>query len=165
MTQTKTNLKSIFTHLAAVLFAALFLAGICPLTAHAATDGFRVDGTTILDANGNPFVIRGINVPHAWFPSETETAIQAIAKTGSNTVRVVVADGETYEKTTYQELVNIIEWCKQNSLICVLDVHDATGSDSEASLLRAAEYWVEMKSALIGNEEYVIVNIDRKSTV
>lgn len=159
MTQTKTKLRSMVTHLTILLFAALFLAGIRPFTANAATSGFRVDGTTIDDANGNPFVIRGINVPHAWFPEQTETAIRAIAKTGSNTVRVVVADGETYTETTYQELVNIIEWCKQNSLICVLDVHDATGSDSEASLLRAADYWVKMKNALVGNEKFVIVNL------
>ena len=33
--------------------------------AKAATDGFYVSGTSIYDANGNQFVMRGINVPHA----------------------------------------------------------------------------------------------------
>ena len=64
MTQTKTNLKLIVTQLAAILFAALFLTVIHPLAANAAANGFRADGTTIKDANGNSFVMRGINVPH-----------------------------------------------------------------------------------------------------
>ena len=58
MTQTKTNVKFIVTHLAAILFAALFLTVIHPLAANAAANGFRADGTTIKDANGNSFVMR-----------------------------------------------------------------------------------------------------------
>ena len=159
MTQMKTSLQTAVIRIAVMIAAVLVMAGIRPVTAKAASDGFYVNGTTYYDANGNPFVMRGINVPHAWFPEQTKTAIDAIAKTDSNTVRIVVADGETYTKTTYNELVQIIEWCKQNQMICVLDVHDATGSDSVDSLMNAVRYWIEMKNALIGNEKYVIVNI------
>lgn len=159
MTQAKTSLKTSVIRIAVILFAVLAMTNIRPITAKAAANGFYVSGTTIYDANGNPFIMRGINVPHAWFPSDTEAAIRAIAKTGANTVRVVVSDGDTYTKTTYEELVQIIQWCKENRLVCILDVHDATGNDSIDSLMHAAAYWTEMKNALIGNEKYVIVNI------
>ena len=107
MTQMKTSLQTAVIRSAVMIAAVLVMAGIRPVTAKAASDGFYVNGTTIYDANGNPFVMRGINVPHAWFPEQTKTAIDAIAKTDSNTVRIVVADGETYTKTTYNELVQI----------------------------------------------------------
>ncbi len=133
--------------------------GVTDLHVSAATDGFYVSGTSIYDANGNQFVMRGINVPHAWYTSYTETSLKAIAATGANTVRVVVADGAQYSKTSYSELTNIIELCKANNLICILEVHDATGSDNTSDLNKAVNYWIEMKKALIGNEAYVILNI------
>lgn len=126
---------------------------------HAASSGFYVDGTTIRDANGKAFVMRGVNVAHAWYTSYTETSLKAIAATGANTVRVVVSDGKSYSKTTKDELKNIISLCKQNKLICILEVHDATGSDSVSDLNAAVNYWIEMKDVLNGNEKYVIVNI------
>lgn len=129
------------------------------LQVSAASGGFYVSGTSIYDANGNQFVMRGINVPHAWYTSYTETSLKAIAATGANTVRVVVADGAQYSKTSYSELTNIIELCKANKLICILEVHDATGSDNTSDLNKAVNYWIEMKNTLIGNEAYVILNI------
>lgn len=127
--------------------------------ANAATKGFYVSGTSIYDANGNQFVMRGINVPHAWYTSNTETSLKAIAATGANTVRVVISNGAQYYKTSYSELTNIINLCKSNNLICILEVHDATGSDYASDLNKAVDYWIEMKNALIGNEAYVILNI------
>ncbi len=124
-----------------------------------AAGGFYVSGTTICDANGNAFVMRGVNVPHAWFTSQTETSIKAIASLGANTVRVVCSNGMQYNKTSYSELTNIINLCKQNKLVCILEVHDATGKDSTSDLNAAVNYWIEMKSALQGNEAYVILNI------
>lgn len=121
--------------------------------------GFYVDGTTVRDANGNEFIMRGINVAHAWYTGETKQSIEAIAKTGANTVRVVVADGQTYTKTTADELKNIIQWCKENNLVCVFDVHDATGQDDIGYLNNAVNYWKEMKDILNENSKYVILNI------
>lgn len=129
------------------------------LPVYAASNGFYVNGTTIRDANGNAFVMRGVNVAHAWYTSYTETSLKAIAATGANTVRVVVSDGKLYSKTSKTELTNIIKWCKENKLVCILEVHDATGSDSVSDLNAAVNYWIEMKDVLNGNEKYVIVNI------
>ena len=47
--------------------------------------GFTVNGTQLIDANGNNFIMRGINHPHAWFTSQDDTALEAIAATGANT--------------------------------------------------------------------------------
>lgn len=127
--------------------------------ANAATNGFYVSGTTVYDGKGNPFVMRGINVAHAWFTSQTDESIKAVANTKSNVVRVVVADGAKYTKTTKQELIHIVDECKKNNLVCILEVHDATGSDNEADLNKAVNYWLEMKDVLVGNEQYVILNI------
>lgn len=57
----------------------------------AASDGFHVSGTKLYDANGNEFIMRGVNYPHAWFTSEYQTAIPDIAEKGFNCVRIVVA--------------------------------------------------------------------------
>ena len=44
----------------------------------AAGEGFSVQGTKLLDANGNEFIFRGINHAHAWFRDQDETAIDPV---------------------------------------------------------------------------------------
>jgi mannan endo-1,4-beta-mannosidase len=94
------------------------------------TGGFSTRGTDLLDANGNVFVMRGVNHPHAWFASRTNQALTDIAATGSNTVRVVLADGGQWTRTPASEVRNIINRCKELGMIAVLEIHDATGSDN-----------------------------------
>ena len=125
----------------------------------AASDGFKVNGTKLYDANGNEFLMRGVNYPHAWYTSEYKTAIPAIADKGFNCVRLVMANGQKWGKTSYSEMSEMIELCKQNKLVAIVEIHDATGSDSTSDLDKAVEYWIEMKSLLQENEKYVIVNI------
>ncbi|MGN0660156.1 MAG: glycoside hydrolase family 5 protein [Oscillospiraceae bacterium] len=124
-----------------------------------AKEGFYIEGTKLYDANGNEFIMRGINHAHAWYKSFLDDAIDGIAATGSNTIRIALADGSQYEEDLLEDIKEIIQKCKMKKLICVLEVHDETGSDREEDVLRAAEYWVKNKEALIGNEAYVIVNI------
>lgn len=53
---------------AAIMLSALILAVNAPETpASAASKGFYVSGTDIKDANGNTFVMRGVNIAHAWY--------------------------------------------------------------------------------------------------
>lgn len=125
----------------------------------ASNRGFQVEGSKLLDANGNSFVMRGINHAHTWYKDQTTTAIKAIAKTGANTVRLVLSNGVQWNKDDLSTVKSLIKQCKDNKLVAVLEVHDATGKPSIAELLKAADYFVEMKDALIGNEAYVIVNI------
>ncbi|WP_425281129.1 cellulase family glycosylhydrolase [Paenibacillus jilunlii] len=121
--------------------------------------GFYINGTTLYDANGKPFVMRGINHAHNWYKGQESVAIPAIAKTGANTVRIVLSDGQQWSKDSLAAIQNLITLCEQNKMVAVVEVHDGTGSDSEAVLNNIANYWIEMKSALIGKEKTVILNI------
>lgn len=126
--------------------------------------GFSVSGTQLLDGNGQPFVIRGINHAHTWFRGETQ-AFADIAATGANTVRVVLSNGThaSYgNRITASQVTTLINLCKQNQLICMLEVHDTTGGGEDASagtIADAAAYWVSIADVLKGQEDYVLINI------
>jgi len=134
-------------------------------TVKASSIGFYVSGRFLLDANGNNFIMRGVNVPHNWYPAETSSSFQNIKAKGANTVRVVLSSGQSWEKNSASDVANVITLCKANQLVCVLEVHDTTGyvedpaDTSTASLAQAVSYWIEIKSALVGQEAYVIINI------
>lgn len=129
-------------------------------TEHAAAKpGFYIEGTTLYDANGIPFVMRGINHAYTWYKGQEAAAIPAIARTGANTVRIVLSDGQQWTKDDLSSIQALITLAERNKLVVVLEVHDGTGSDNAAVLNRIADYWIEMKSALIGKESTVILNI------
>ncbi|WP_166244669.1 cellulase family glycosylhydrolase [Paenibacillus turpanensis] len=121
--------------------------------------GFTVDGTTLLDATGAPFVMRGVNHAHTWYKQDLAAAIPAIAETGANTVRIVLSDGGQWTRDDVDSVKGIIELCDQYQLTVMLEVHDATGSNSADTLNRAVHYWISIKDALVGKEDRVIVNI------
>lgn len=121
--------------------------------------GFTVSGTKLLDANGNEFIMRGINHPHSWFTAEDDTALEAIAATGANTVRIVCGSGQQYTKDSVESLNKVTDKCKELQMIAILEVHDITGKDNTSLLETAAYYWIEVKEALTGKENYVILNI------
>ena len=128
-------------------------------TVSAAASGFYINGTTLYDANGNPFVMRGVNHAYTWYQGQESIAIPAIAKTGANCVRLVLSDGQQWTKTTLTQLQSLISLCEANKLVAIVEIHDATGFDDISYLNNAVNYWVEMKSALIGHEKSVILNI------
>lgn len=122
-------------------------------------EGFRVSGSTLLDANGNAFVMRGINHSHTWYKGFDDTALEAIAATGANCVRLVLANGIQWEKDSLENINRLTDKCRELKMIAVVEVHDGTGSDDQQVLESIADYWIEMKDALIGKESYVILNI------
>lgn len=123
------------------------------------SSGFQVSGTDLLDANGKKFVMRGINHAHAWYKGNEEAAIPAIAKTGANTVRIALGTGKTWDRDDILTVSRLIELAKSHNMVAVLDVHDTTGSDDITYLQDAVDYWISLKDILIGQEEYVIINI------
>ncbi|MGN9844329.1 cellulose binding domain-containing protein [Nonomuraea sp. H19] len=140
----------------AVALCAVMLTGIPP--AHAAV-GLHVSGTKIVEANGQNFIMRGVNHPHVWFTNQT-SSFANIKALGANTVRVVLGSGKRWGPST--DVSNVISLCKQNRLICVLEVHDTTGYGEEgaaATLDEAVNYWISQKSALVGQENHVVINI------
>jgi mannan endo-1,4-beta-mannosidase len=121
--------------------------------------GLHVSGRNIVEANGQTFIMRGVNHPHVWYPNQTNSFAD-IKAAGANTVRVVLGSGKRWGPST--DVAAVISLCKQNRLICVLEVHDTTGFGEEgaaASLDEAANYWISQKSALVGQENYVVINL------
>jgi mannan endo-1,4-beta-mannosidase len=121
--------------------------------------GLHVSGRNIVEANGQTFIMRGVNHPHVWFTNQTGSFAN-IKALGANTVRVVLGSGKRWGPST--DVANVISMCKQNRLICVLEVHDTTGFGEDgaaASLDEAVNYWISQKSALVGQENYIVINI------
>ncbi|MCA2204632.1 cellulase family glycosylhydrolase [Streptomyces griseoincarnatus] len=150
---------------AAALLAALaglLLTLLVPTTpAHAAPTGFRVQNGRLLEASGNDFVMRGVNHAHTWYADRLD-ALDHIKAKGANTVRVVLSSGDRWTRNDTADVANVVAQCKRNRLICVLEVHDTTGYGEQSgavTLSRAADYWIEVRDALAGQEDYIVVNI------
>ncbi|MER6563648.1 cellulase family glycosylhydrolase [Streptomyces sp. NPDC001027] len=156
----------LLTRLAALLGLVL-LGALCPTAAQAQPAGALASGLHISDgrlveANGNDFVMRGVNHAHTWYPGRTQQSLADIKAMGANAVRVVLADGHRWSANSAADVAGVIAQCKANRLICVLEVHDTTGYGEEAAagtLDQAADYWIGLKSVLAGQEDYIIVNI------
>ncbi|GAB3451016.1 cellulase family glycosylhydrolase [Actinophytocola sediminis] len=151
----KTRRTFAISTLLAVLLSMLFL----PVPAQSAPTGLRVNGTRVVEANGSAFVMRGVSHAHVWYQNET-ASFAGIKSHGANTVRVVLGSGQRWGPST--DVGNVVSLCKQSRLICVLEVHDTTGYGEEgaaATLDQAVSYWISQKSALVGQEDYVVINI------
>ncbi len=147
--------------LATLLGLLLPLLAVTTPAAHAAPTGFRVENGRLLEASGNDFVMRGVNHAHTWYADRID-ALAHIKATGANTVRVVLSSGDRWTRNDASDVADVIARCKQNRLICVLEVHDTTGYGEQSgavTLSRAADYWISVRSALAGQEDHVIVNI------
>ncbi|GAB3180704.1 cellulase family glycosylhydrolase [Streptomyces incanus] len=164
-TPAPTSTRTITLPRAAGLVAAL-LGLLLPLLAlgtpaHAAPTGFHVENGRLLEASGNDFVMRGVNHAHTWYADRISSLAHIKAK-GANTVRVVLSSGDRWTTNNAADVANVVAQCKQNRLICVLEVHDTTGYGEQSgavTLSRAADYWISVRSALTGQEDYVVVNI------
>ncbi|WP_432991553.1 cellulase family glycosylhydrolase [Dactylosporangium sp. CA-233914] len=121
--------------------------------------GLHVSGRNIVEANGQQFIMRGVNHPHVWYTGQTR-AFADVKALGANTVRVVLGSGKRWGPSS--DVANVISLCKANKLICVLEVHDTTGYGEEgaaATLDEAVNYWISQKANLVGQESYISINI------
>ncbi|MFV0285593.1 MAG: cellulase family glycosylhydrolase, partial [Demequina sp.] len=128
--------------------------------ATAATGGFSIDDGRLVDANGVDFVPQGVNHAHAWYPDGLDS-LADIRAAGANSVRVVLSGGR-WGQTSASEVQTIIDECKANELVCILEDHDTTGYGEDGaatSLATAAQYWASLAGVLEGEEEYVLINI------
>ncbi|MGW7053650.1 cellulase family glycosylhydrolase [Streptomyces sp. NPDC054887] len=136
-----------------------------PLQARAAepaATGFHVSEGRLLDANGNDFVLRGVNHAHTWYSATTGRALSDIKALGANSVRVVLSTGDRWTKNDAADVAAVVGRCKANRLVCVLEAHDTTGYGEQSgavSLSDAVDYWTEVQSAVKGQEKYVVINL------
>ncbi|MFF5105435.1 cellulase family glycosylhydrolase [Streptomyces sp. NPDC000134] len=164
----RTNPAALLFAAATALITLLGLIALSPAAAHAdagppgaAATGLHISDGRLLEANGNDFVMRGVNHAHTWYPGETQS-LADIKALGANSVRVVLSDGYRWSRNSAEDVAAVIASCKANRLICVLEVHDTTGYGEDAAagtLDHAADYWISLKDVLAGQEDYVIVNI------
>ena len=143
---------------ASILFTLLLL----PVASFA---GFSVSNGQLVDNNGTPFVMRGINYPYTWYQSRpTQQDFAAMAATGANTVRLVLSTGGQWPRITGAQVSQFIQWSKDNRMIAVLEVHDSTGWTESAPAVpisNATAYWPssDIRAAINGQENFVIINI------
>lgn len=133
---------------------------IVPIIADAQIQGsFTLDGTDLIDANGNKFVMRGVNYSWCWQMHKEVTVIPAAARIGCNAIRIQLGTGRRFSRPTKSELKKLITLCEENHLVAIFNTHDATGSDNVEDLVEAANFWVDMKDILNAHTATTIVNI------
>lgn len=124
--------------------------------------GFHTDGVRLLDANGKEFLMRGYNYSYAWQKGYWGAAFSTAKKYNCNALRIQLSDGQNSSLGGYcdaDQVSRLISSCKNNHFIGVFNVQDTGGGDDPNVLLHAADYWVGIKNAVIGQEQYCIVNI------
>lgn len=120
---------------------------------------FKPSGSTLLDANGNEFMMRGCNYSWCWQRGHEHSVIPAAKRIGCNVIRIQLGDGKRYHKPSSSELENLIKLCEDNKLVAMFNIHDETGSDNIDDLRRAANTWIEWKDVLNRHLSTVLVNI------
>ncbi|MFT4253205.1 MAG: cellulase family glycosylhydrolase [Caulobacter sp.] len=137
------------------------------MAASPALAGFSVRDGRLVDACGEAFVARGVNLPHAWRPKATGKAIRESAALGANTVRVVLSDGTRWRRTSPSAVRRIIAKTRRAGQVLVLEAHDTTGYGLEpkaAHIGSAVAYWTSLAPVLRGHEGHVLVNIGNEPT-
>lgn len=126
------------------------------LKAESIYGGFTISGGVLKDANGNDFVIRGVNNPHAWYDGPAYDALTSIAGLKANTIRIVWQLNGSAAR-----LEQIIQRCIALKMIAIPELHDATGKDDTGSLNACVNYWIrsDVKAVLNKYTKYVIINI------
>jgi mannan endo-1,4-beta-mannosidase len=124
---------------------------------HAWSQGFSVSGTSLIDANGNNFIMKGINVPLAWFIDDVNNNIANIRnRTGANTLRIVVGT-----ETSDDAWQTCVQKCINNDMIPMVELHDVTGNTDARALNRMAQFWASKASFLTRPDiaRYILINI------
>ncbi|KAJ3408765.1 hypothetical protein HDV05_004759 [Chytridiales sp. JEL 0842] len=120
------------------------------------TFAFSLRGSTILDSTGRPFIMKGINHAYGFFKQQNQ-AFADIKSTGSNTIRIVLTGADTLDNLRF-----VIAESKKHKLVAIVENHDATGfgdAPGAKPISEVADWWVRMKEGVVGQEEFVILNI------
>ena len=135
---------------------------------------FTVDGTNILDPDGNIFLVKGVNVngPGWVFPRDTLQDVALIADAWQfNTVRLCAAVGWHWAQGNNADLDGIIKAFTERNIVVMLELHDWTGIWPEErgydieggvkwipSIAELKAYWVDIAERF-GHNPYVWFNI------
>ena len=138
------------------------LRGICfftilfIMTLKSFNQGFTISGTKLLDAHGNEFIIRGINMPHLWFPIRAYNSLSVIKELNVNCTRIVwQTDNDP------GQLNEVIKKTVDLKIIPMVELHNATGGTKKDELMEMVEYYLrpDVKEVIDRYEKYILVNI------
>lgn len=117
---------------------------------------FSTDKCKLVDANGQVFVIRGMNNPHVWLAEKAFLALDDIKAVGCNTIRIV---WNTRGKD--EDLERIIKRCIELEMIPMVELHDVTGNTSGDRLAEMANWYAAPDRAkmLMKYERCLLLNI------
>ncbi|MFQ3579075.1 MAG: endo-1,4-beta-xylanase, partial [Bacteroidales bacterium] len=127
---------------------------------------FKTDNTTgnLLDANGNNFIMKGINVPLSWYQTQVNGSIAALrTNTGSNCLRIVVNAGYNGTTATPTNVwQNCVQLCIDNKMIPMVELHDWTGSTNTTNDFTNMANWFVTHADYFKKPEiarYILLNI------
>lgn len=117
---------------------------------------FTTEKSKLIDADGQLFIIRGMNNPHAWLGEKAYVALDEIKAVGCNTIRIV---WNTRGKDA--DLERIIKRCIELEMIPMVELHDVTGNTSGDRLAEMADWYAEPTRAemLMKYERFLLLNI------
>jgi mannan endo-1,4-beta-mannosidase len=128
---------------------------------HSQRATFYTKGRYLYDRLGNKVILRGINKMSVWDLEDPTGTISfpEIRKTRDNSVRIVWAIENQGSPTNLATLNSLITNAKQNQLIPMIELHDATGNWNQ--LQELVEYWVQpdVVNLIQKHQEYLLVNI------
>lgn len=131
----------------------------------------------LVDGNGQDFVLRGVNSPHAYFGRKALEAIPRIKELGFNSVRVVWC-ADTLERSGRCEgkdmqplldrsnsekppLADVLAALRANGLVAMLNLQNATGSNDPEHVRLLVDWLVstEVTGLLKEYEDMLLINI------
>lgn len=122
---------------------------------------FSVNGSQILDKSGNAVFIRGVNKMSVFDDDDPrgDRYFAEIKQSKSNSVRIVWAINDDNGATNINDLDAIITNCRNNGMLPMIELHDATGDLSQ--LPQLANYWTsnDMLRVIFKHSDYLLVNI------
>ncbi|MEZ4869315.1 MAG: cellulase family glycosylhydrolase [Caldilineaceae bacterium] len=122
---------------------------------------FYTEGRNLHDPLGNQVILRGVNKMSVWDGVDPTgvTYFPEIRQTGANSVRIVWSINNAGAPTDPMILDALITNARQNHLIPMIELHDATGEWQR--LPELVDYWVrpEIIALIQKHQAYLLVNI------
>lgn len=120
-----------------------------------------MNGTQILDTDGDPVKLRGVNKMSVFDDEDPQGAgyFPEIAKSKSNTVRIVWAIEDDNGPTNVNDLDALITNCRNNKMLPMIELHDATGDLGK--LPQLGNYWTrnDVLGVIFKHSAHLLVNI------
>ena len=130
---------------------------------------WTVENGVLLDPNGQPFIFRGVTIDFEVAPDKTAQAIKDAADAGANAVQIQFNATNYYIPYTIGiKLPGIINACKENKVVCVLEPNDVAGwpqAGDFPSPGRTLIFWdtLGIREVIAGQQDYVILGFGNQA--